>query len=366
MAKILILANNDIGLYKFRKELIEELLLDHEVYISLPRGEFVKKLVDLGCKFIETKIDRRGTNPIVDFKLILEYKKIIDESRPDVVLSYTIKPNIYGGIVCRLTKTPYIPNITGLGTAVENSGILQSVTLALYKFAFKYASCVFFQNEENAEFIKSKGVIRGKSKIIPGSGVNLEYYKPLNYPDEDNINFLFISRVMKEKGIEQYLNAAEYIKKKYVHTNFHILGFCEESYENILNKYEKAGIVKYHGMQNDIIKFQEMSHCTVHPTYYPEGMSNVLLESAACARPIITTDRSGCREIVEDGVNGFLIEEKNTSELICQIEKFINLSKNEKKEMGIQGRKKIEKEFDREIVVNAYLKEINKEIPKKS
>lgn len=228
MGKILILANNDIGLHKFRKELIEELLKDNQVFISLPNGEFVKELIDLGCEFIDTNISRRGTNPITDLKLMFKYKKILNRVKPDVVLSYTIKPNVYGGMMCRLTKTPYIANITGLGTAVENGGVLQSITIFLYKLALKNASCVFFQNKENAEFLNSKGIIKGKQKIIPGSGVNLDHYEILDYPEDDTINFLFISRVMKQKGIDQCLDAAMYIGKKYSNTQFHIFGFCEE------------------------------------------------------------------------------------------------------------------------------------------
>lgn len=359
MRKILILANNDIGLHKFRKELIEELLKDNQVFISLPNGEFVKELIDLGCEFIDTNISRRGTNPITDLKLMFEYKKILNRVKPDVVLSYTIKPNVYGGMMCRLTKTPYIANITGLGTAVENGGVLQSITIFLYKLALKNASCVFFQNKENAEFLNSKGIIKGKQKIIPGSGVNLDHYEILNYPEDDTINFLFISRVMKQKGIEQYLDAAKYIREKYPNTRFHILGFCEDSYEEKLKDMHEKGVVVYHGMQSDVRKFHQISHCTVHPTYYPEGMSNVLLESAACGRPIITTNRSGCREIVDDRINGYVVEQQNSQDLIEKIEKFLELSVEEKKQMGLAGRTKVEREFDRQIVIEAYKNEIN-------
>lgn len=359
MGKILILANNDIGLYKFRKELIEELLKDNQVFISLPNGEFVKELVNLGCEFIETNISRRGTNPITDLRLMFEYKKILNRVKPDLVLSYTIKPNVYGGMMCRLTKTPYIANITGLGTAVDNGGVLQSITIFLYKISLKNASCVFFQNKENAGFINSKGIIKGRQKIIPGSGVNLDHYEILDYPDDNVINFLFISRVMKQKGIDQYLDAAKYIREKYPNTQFHILGFCEESYEEKLKDLHDKGIIQYHGMQSDVRKFHKISHCTIHPTYYPEGMSNVLLESAACGRPIITTNRSGCREIVDDGINGYVVEQQKSQDLIEKVEKFLELSYEEKKEMGIAGRTKVEREFDRQIVINAYKNEIS-------
>lgn len=358
MPKILILANNDIGLYKFRKELIEELVKDNEVFISLPGGEFVKDLVNIGCIFINTKINRRSTNPFADLKLMVDYKKIFREVKPDVVLSYTIKPNIYGGIICRITKTPYISNITGLGTALENSGFLQNVTILLYKLALKKARCVFFQNRENADFMNRKSIIRGKQRIIPGSGVNLDCFKILDYPNDKNTNFLFISRIMKEKGIEQYIETAKYISKKYPFTRFHVCGFCEEDYEEILEDLQKRGIIIYHGMVRDVREVLKETHCTIHPSYYPEGMSNVLLESAACGRPIITTNRSGCKEIVDDGINGYLVEQMNTQDLIEKVEKFINLSFDEKMQMGLAGRSKVEKEFDRQIVINAYFEEL--------
>ncbi|MDM5452706.1 glycosyltransferase family 4 protein [Peribacillus simplex] len=360
MAKILILANNDVGLYKFRKELILELVKKNEVYISLPNGEFISKLIELGCKFIDTAINRRGTNPITDLKLILNYRRIIKDIKPDLVLTYTIKPNVYGGLACRMSGIPSIANITGLGTAVENGGILQKITLFLYKVSLKKAKCVFFQNKDNEEFIIKEKIIRGKHRLIPGSGVNLNHYSLLEYPSDKTINFLFIARVMKEKGIDQYLEAAEYIRGKYPNTMFHILGFCEDAYEDKLKEMQALDIIKYYGMQSDVRKYHKISHCTIHPTYYPEGMSNVLLESAASGRPIITTNRSGCREIVDNDVNGYIVLQQNSKDLIEKIEKFLSLDYKTKRQMGLAGRKKVENEFDRKIVVYSYLEEIEK------
>lgn len=359
MTRILILANNDIGLYKFRKELIIELLQHHEVFISLPDGKFVKDLIKLGCTYINTPISRRGTNPITDFKLLQTYNRIIKKTNPDIVLTYTIKPNIYGGLVCRMNKIPYIPNITGLGTAVENKGILQKITILLYKLSMKSAKCIFFQNKDNANFFIKNNIIKGNHKIIPGSGVNLDYYQYLDYPNENQVNFIYISRIMKEKGIEQYLDAATYIKNKYPNTVFHILGFCEESYEEKLKKLEKQGIIKYHGMKNDIRKYLEIIHCTIHPSFYPEGMSNVLLESASSGRPVITTNRTGCKEIVDDNITGYIVEPQDSKDLIEKIESFLNLTFEEKQKMGIAGRNKVEREFNRKIVIDKYKEQIN-------
>lgn len=361
MKKILILANNDIGLYNFRKELIERLIQErNEVYISLPYGERVKDLEKLGCIFVETNVDRRGTNPIKDLKLILKYKNILKIVKPDIVLTYTIKPNIYGGLMCRIKNIPYICNITGLGTATENKSIVQKIVFVLYKCALKRVKCCFVQNSENLQFLTdNKLVDKMRCKLIPGSGVNLKHFKVLPYPNNsENVRFLFISRIMKEKGIEQYLEAAKVIKGKYSNTEFHVLGFCEQEYEAQLQKLTEDGIINYHGLQKDVIPFLKETSCLIHPSYYPEGMSNVLLEASASGRPVITTNRSGCREIIDDGKTGYIIEIKKSQQLIDKIEEFLKLSNDQRKQMGLEARKKVEKEFDRNIVIEEYFKEM--------
>lgn len=361
MVKVLILANNDVGLFNFRKELLERLLQEgFEITISIPYGERVDDLIAMGCKYIEANISRHGINILEEAKLIAYYRKTIKTIRPDVVLSYTIKPNIYGGMACRSLNIPYINNITGLGTAVENKGALQKLLVFLYKIALKKTSCIFFQNTENMQFFINNNIKKDKHRLIPGSGVNLDHFVSLPYPSDDTIEFVFISRIMKEKGIDQYIEAAKYLREKYPYTRFHVCGFCEETYEAELEDLQNKEIIIYHGMVRDVRDILVKTHCTIHPTYYPEGLSNVLLESSASARPIITTNRSGCREVVDDNSNGYIVEQQNTQQLICKIEKFINLTNEAKKEMGIKGREKVERNFDRKIVVNAYMNEIAK------
>lgn len=360
MKRVLILVNHDVVIYNFRLELVQRLLHEgYEVYISSPYGERIDDLIELGCQYVEANISRHGTNIFEEFKLFSYYRKIIKDIKPDIVLTFTIKPNIYGGLAAQLNGIPYIANITGLGTAVENKGILQKISIILYKIAFKKINCVFFQNKENQQFFIDNKIALGKHKLLPGSGVNLKHFHLLEYPSDETVEFVFISRIMKEKGIEHYLEAAKYIRKKYPNTKFHICGFCEEAYEDKLKKYQEEGIIIYHGMLRDVREIIKKTHCTIHPTFYPEGMSNVLLESAACGRPLITTDRSGCREIVDDGVNGYLIQEQSTNDLIEKIELFINLVYDRKKQMGLEGRHKVEKEFDRKIVVHAYMNQIS-------
>ncbi|WP_270644779.1 glycosyltransferase family 4 protein [Merdimonas faecis] len=358
--KILILANNDVGLYKFRKELVEELLKEHEVFICLPNGDYIKELVSLGCKFISCDLlDRHGTNPIKELKLIFWYKKVLRDHKPDIVFTYTIKPNVYGGAACASLNIPYVVNVTGLGTAVENPGLMQLVTVNLYKYGLRKAQKVFFQNTENRDFMVNKGAVKGKYDMLPGSGVNLNNYTVSEYPNGETVDFVFVSRIMKEKGIDQYLEAAKEIKKRHPETRFHICGFCEQAYEEELQRLNEDGTIIYHGLVKDMAAIYKQMCCTIHPTYYPEGLSNVLLESAASGRPIITTNRSGCREVVDNGINGYVVKEKDSNDLIEKIEMFLTLSVKERSDMGLAGRNKVEREFNRQIVIQKYLSEIS-------
>ncbi len=359
--KILFLVNHEVVIYNFRLEIVERFLKDgHEVHISCPDGERVKDLVALGAIHHPINMDRHGMNPKEEMRILGEYKKLMKEVKPDICLGFTIKPNIYGAIASRKYHIPFVANITGLGTAVENNGAKQKIFIALYKFAFKDIQRVFYQNEENKQFFVDHNIAVNKGLLLPGSGVNLNGYPCREYPEDGVVKFAFISRIMKEKGIDHYLDAAEEIKSRHDNVEFHVCGFCEPEYNGRLQKMHDSGIVNYHGMIRDVTDFMGDMHCIIHPTYYPEGISNVLLESCATGRPIITTDRSGCREVVEDGSNGYMIPQRNSKALVDAVEKFLALSWNEKKQMGLNARVKVEKEFDRQIVVERYVDEVEK------
>ncbi len=360
--KILILTNSLGGLQSFRKEVLKALINEgHSIIISAPFNEKVLFFEEMGCKLTNTHFNRKGLNPLKDLELMMHYRKLIKKVRPNVVLSYTIKPNLYGGIACQLCGVPQIANVTGLGSAVENPGWLQRLTIFLYKISLRKAHVVFFQNKANMDFCQHHKMVKGKARLIPGSGVNLQYHKYQEYPAENEpVRFIFISRLLREKGIEEYLIAAEIIKQRHPDMEFHILGYCEDNYQKRIDKLQQDGIIIYHGKQMDVRPFFAQTHCTIHPSFYPEGMSNVLLESCANGRPIITTDRPGCGEIVDDGVNGFIVRQRDTNDLIEKIEKFIGLPYETKKQIGVAARKKVEKEFDRNIVVKAYMDELDK------
>lgn len=353
--KILLLANNCTGLLSFRREVVEELVeRDFEVVVHLPYDERIKELESLGCRVVQSRnLVRKGTNPFKDISLLKEYRSLIRRERPAAVLTYTIKPNIYGGFACKSLGVPYIVNITGLGSAVENPGILQKITVVLYRRAMGKANTIFFQNDANREFFASRNINNAVHRLIPGSGVNLSHHILQPYPNGDSpIKFLFISRLMKQKGIDEYFACAEHFKGR---AEFHILGACEEDYAERLKQLEDDGVVKYYGKQKDVRPFIAEAHCLIHPSYYPEGMSNVILESAAAGRPVITTNRPGCREAVDDGITGFIFQERNREELILAVERFLSLSQEQRQHMGLRGRAKMEREFDRQIVVKAYL-----------
>lgn len=359
--KVLILVNHEIVIYNFRKEFILRLLKRGiKVYISSPNGKKIKELELLGCIHVDTEIDRRGVNPIKDFKLLVHYWEIFKKIKPDIVFSYTIKPNVYGGLVTRFFKIPFVPTVTGLGSAIKNKSIIQKIVNNLYRTSFKKAQRIFFQNKENLNYFKNyKIVSANQDELVAGSGVNLASFKYQSYPKkEKTTNLIFIGRLMKDKGVIELFKAAKYFKNSAQKINFHILGFFEDDLEETVQKLNNDGIINYHGQQSDIRPLLKESHAIVHPSYH-EGLSNVLLEAAASGRPIIASDIPGCRETFEEGVTGFGFEAKSTESLIRAIENFLQLSHEAKEKMGILGREKIEREYDRKRVVDAYLNEIN-------
>ena len=357
--KITLIANDTTFIYNLRREVLIKLIEQgHQVSVLCQFRSHREALEAIGCRMYEVPIGRRGMNPLDDLKLMGEFHRILKEIKPDVVFTNNIKPNVYAGLVCRFLRIPYIVNVTGLGTAVENPGKLQMLTTRLYKWGVAGADCMFFQNEENMRFFRERNMMPKKAnvRLLPGSGVNLQTHPALPYTPGEEIHLLFVARLLKEKGIELYLSAAKRIAGKYPNVVFHICGGCDDpKYLEMVKEAERTGYIRYHGEQKDMIPFFQLAHCVVHPSYYPEGMSNVLLEASASARPIIATDRSGCRETVEPGRSGYLIPIKDEESLVQALEDFLGLTWEERVKMGQAGRAKMEREFDRKLVVQQYM-----------
>lgn len=358
--KVLILANNASGLYDFRNELLLRLLEEYEVHVSLPDGSEVPEIAKEGCIVHDTFIERRGMNPVTDGKLMVQYWKLIKKIKPDVVLTYTIKPNIYGSLSCRLLRVPYVVNITGLGSAFENDGLLRKLVVFLYKIALKKARCVFFQNSRNRDIFAEFGIKGQKERLVPGSGVNLDRHMFEEYPSENEpIKLVFVGRIMKEKGIDELLYAAEKIKQEFPKVVFQLIGSYEDDYRELVEEKEQAGIVEFIGYQKIIHPFYKTASAAVMPSYH-EGMSNVVLEAAATGRPVLASNIPGCKEGYDDGITGIGFEPRDEEAFYKAVKRFLMLSYEERKEMGKNARKKIEREFDRKIVVESYIEEIQK------
>ncbi len=358
--RLLIISNNAGGLIGFRKKLLQTLLLQGvELYVSVPRDDFSDRIKELGCHIIDTPMDRRGMNPLKDIKLLFTYVKMIKSISPDVVLTYTIKPNIYGALACRKTKTPYMVNITGLGTSIENPGMLRKLVLFLYRTALKKAECVFFQNKSNMDFMTENNIGPAAKILLPGSGVDLAEHTYRDYPPETApISFVAIMRIMKDKGIEEYLACAQRMKKEYPNIKFTLVGrYDEENWKERIEHDVNEGIIDYLGHRNDIDDILAQHHCLINPSYH-EGMSNVLLEAAACGRPVIASNVPGCQETFDEGVSGFGFEVKNSESLIHAVKKFISIPHCQKIQMGQAGRHKMEMQFDRHTVVAEYINQI--------
>ncbi len=365
---VALLTNNDDDIYCFRKELVDGIInAGYEILISCPYGEKFELMRDYSYIYDDPIIDRRGTNAYRDYKLYKHYKKLFEKHKPDIVLTFTAKPGVYGSFAARSCGIPYINNVTGFGSVLKKSAPMREFILWLFKVAYSKSSCIMFQNSTNLKLAQDLGIIKGEHKLIPGSGVAIERYPIQPYPEGgDGINgetvrFNYFGRVMKEKGVDDYIECAKRIKSKYPNTEFNMCGFIEPTeahYEKELKKLGKQGIVFYHGQQKDIRPFITYSHANIHPSVYGEGISNVLLENASSGRPLITTDNPGCMETVTDGETGYIYHGGNVDELVDTVERFLHMANKDRKAMGLAGRAKVESEFSRQTVVEAYLEKI--------
>ena len=360
--KILIITNHSFMLWQFRREFIAELLKENEVLISVPFGDHIDDFQQLGCRMIDTFVDRRGINPVKDLSLYRTYRKLLKAEKPDMVITYSIKPNIYAGFACRRMNIPYCVNVQGLGTAFQKPMLSDVVTL-MYKAALKKAKVVFFENEGNAaEFRNRKITPTSQQHVLPGAGINLERFSYRDYPKNDKVHFLYLGRIMKEKGVDELFWAARRLHDEGADFVLDLVGFFEDEYKEQVDSLVADHIAVFHGFQRDPVSFYAAADCVVLPSYH-EGMSNVLLEAAAIGRPVITSDIFGCREAVVNGESGLLCRVKDKDAVYVAMKKLLAMSSDERRQMGITARRLMEDQFEKSKVVEETATAVFAEAP---
>ena len=371
---VALLTNNDDDVYCFRLELVQAIIdAGYDILISCPNGPKFELMKDIPYIYDDPVIDRRGTSVKNDFKLMRHYHKLFKKHRPSVVLTYTAKPNVYASLAASALRIPVINNVTGFGSVLNESGMKQKFIMGLFKLAYSKSACVMFQNSTNMKLAVDSGMVKGEHRLIPGSGVNTERYPLQEYPqggdglDGSPVVFNYIGRVLHDKGVDDYIEAAKRIKKKYPQTEFNMLGFIEPTeihYEAELKELGEQDIVHYRGSQKNVQPWIKRAHAIIHPSTYGEGMSNVLLENASSGRPIITTDNPGCKETVVEGESGYIYHGGDVDALVEKIEMFLSTENKNRKAMGENGRAYVSENFSREKVISAYLQTIEKLLTK--
>jgi len=366
---VMIVVNTSWNIYNFRLNLMRALRDNGFRVVALaPRDNYSVKLQEEGFEWIELPFDNQSTNPIKESMQIKSFYTIYKRIKPDILLHYTIKPNIYGTLAAKMLNIPVINNVSGLGTIFLNNNLSSKVAKQLYKFSFKYVNKVFFQNDDDLNlFVKNRLVQMKYTDRIPGSGIDVEKFKGVTQKTGKHtpIIFLFVARLIKEKGIMEYIDAIKIIKKMKFdkRIKFQIIGDLYPSNPSAIQKEElnswiKDGLIEYLGYQEDVKPFIERASCIVLPSYR-EGLSKSLLEAASMEKPIITTDVSGCREVVQDGLNGYLCQVRNTHSLKEKLVKMIKLNLKEREQMGKKGREWVINNFSDEKVIDKYLSSIH-------
>jgi len=362
VAKVLIFANDNSTLYNFRRELLARLVGEgFDVIVALPAHPRNQAFRDLGCSVVELPLSRFGTNPITELGTVFTFWTILRKQRPDVVLTYTVKPNVYGGLVAQLCHVPHIATVTGLGTVFQSPSLLRRISASLQKFAFRKSQRVFFQNLDNLKAFRDLGIVDKQSRVLPGSGVNLALHRAEPYPpDTGTTRFITVARIRQDKGYDELFTAIRAICAQRDGLEFHIVGWYEDdSYRDAVAQIQAECPVVFHSevTQEEVHELIAGSHCLIHPSHH-EGMANVILEAAAAGRPCIASDVPGCREAIDNAVTGFLHPVQDATGLVSSIEQFLALPGESKEQMGAAARQKMEQEFDRELVVDHYLHEI--------
>ncbi len=364
--KIAIVLNTSWNIYNFRMGLINSIKENgHEVIAIAPKDEYTHLLIEAGCRFEEVTMDSRGANVFKDLGLIFELFGIYRKVKPDVILHYTIKPNIYGTLAASLLRIPTVNNVCGLGTAFLNKGLVSKIAMGMYKLAFRFPKLIYFQNNDDKTFFEEHALIKNNAtQVLPGSGINLKHFTPApgTQPNK-KFTFLLISRLIHDKGIIEYIDAIKQLKQKGVEARFQLLGNKDTEHkrgisEELINHWIDTNIVEYLGSTDDVRPYIHQADCVVLPSYR-EGTPKSLLEAASSAKPIVATNVAGCTNIVAHNVNGLLCNVKDANDLANKLETMANLPKQRLQEMGKESRKIVEERFDEQIVINSYMNTIS-------
>lgn len=357
--KIAFVANTCWNIYNFRKGLVHHFLSKGDKVIVLaPWDEYAEKIVEWGVKWIDIPLQGTGANPMRDMSYFLKLQKIFKSEKPEIALSYTIKANIYSSLAGKFTGVPVICNVSGLGTVFLVEGLIGKIALRLYKVAFRSATYVFFQNQDDRElFTNQVNISEERIGILPGSGIDLKKFLPTTIPDNESIEFLMVSRVIIEKGVREFAEAASHFKEE-KNVKFTLIGKFDPDHsrsipQSELNHWIEEGIIDYKEHSDEIVDLIAKSDALVLPSYR-EGTSRTLLEGAAMGRPLLASNVPGCKEVVRDGYNGFLFEVQNSKSLIDKIRLFLSLNKQERKQLAANSRKLVEESFDENIVIDMY------------
>ncbi len=364
MKTVVITSNTSWYLYNFRKNTILAMLdAGYKVVAVSPWDKYSEKLKYLGASYHHIDIDQGGTNPLKDISTFFSFVKLYRETRPAAVLNFTPKNNIYSTLAATVVGAKSINNIAGLGMVFINENLTAKLARFLYKISQPKAHTIFFQNEEDrALFAKHKLAPLDITDRVPGSGADLSRFAVSPSNDDGTVRFLLIARMLYDKGIGHYVEAARELKAKYSDAvEFRLLGFLDVNNPSAVSKQDMEywvdeGVVNYLGTSDSVEKEIAQVDCMVLPSFYREGVPKSLLEACAMGKPIVTTDNVGCRETVDDGINGYLCEPRSTSSLVEKLELMISQSHEQRLQMGLESRTKVEKEFDEKMVIKRILK----------
>ncbi len=365
MKKILLVANTSWSMIKFRYGLMQTLVeKGYDVYVIAPLDDHSKEIQALGCQHIHIDIDNKGASIFNDAKLTNELYKLYKTIEPDLIFHYTIKLNIYGTLAAKYANIPSIAVITGLGYTFINNNATAKIAKLLYKNTLKYAKKVWFINyDDQKKFILERLIDKSKIDFLPSEGINTKKFVPIDKDHDDGIfKFILIARILWDKGVGEYVEAAKIIKQKYKNVEFQLVGFLDAKNPKAISKEQidswvKDGYINFLGPTNDVRKFIANSDCVVLPSYR-EGISMILLESASMQKPIIATNVPGCRDIVEHNGSGFLCKPRNAQDLANQMQNLLNLPIAKRLEMGRKSRAYVKKDFDESLVIDKYLQAI--------